>query len=186
MVAADVTDEANDKQQAQPLLPQAVANTGQAPRIASMDTGYFSEANVTPLTALGCTPPIPPDRQLHGQMVPAALRADRQWDCRWLTGCAARRTGDGAPPGAKRSSSRCSARSSRAAAIGNSCCAGGGRCAEHGLICTTHNVRKLWWALGHRPRGPAHRLHTLSGSRRAERKAQGERELDAPIAQERN
>lgn len=74
IVAADVTDEANDKQQAQPMLTQAVANTGQVPRIASMDTGYFSEVNVTALTALGCLPLVPPDRQLHSQARPAAPR----------------------------------------------------------------------------------------------------------------
>lgn len=77
IVAADVTDEANDKQQAQPMLTQAVANTGQVPRIASMDTGYFSEVNVTALTALGCLPLVPPDRQLHSQASPPRPEADR-------------------------------------------------------------------------------------------------------------
>ena len=43
IVAADVTDEANDKQQAQPMLTQVLAQTGQVPRTVSMDTGYFSE-----------------------------------------------------------------------------------------------------------------------------------------------
>ena len=47
IVAADVTDEANDKQQAQPMLTQVLAQTGQVPRTVSMDAGYFSEANVT-------------------------------------------------------------------------------------------------------------------------------------------
>jgi hypothetical protein len=74
IVAADVTDEANDKQQAQPMLTQIVATTGAVPRVVSMDTGYFSEANVTALTALGCLPLSPPDRQLHSQGIPAAPR----------------------------------------------------------------------------------------------------------------
>lgn len=74
IVAADVTDEANDKQQAQPMLTQVLVNTEQVPGTVSMDTGYFSEATVTALTALGCTPLIPPDRQLHGQVMPAAPR----------------------------------------------------------------------------------------------------------------
>ena len=74
IVAADVTDEANDKQHAQPMLTQAVANTEQVHRISNMDTGYFSEVNVTALTALGCTPLIPPDRQLLSQVVPATPR----------------------------------------------------------------------------------------------------------------
>jgi hypothetical protein len=40
----------------------------------SLDAGYFSAANVTAIAALGCTPLIPPDRQLHGRAVPAAPR----------------------------------------------------------------------------------------------------------------
>ena len=39
----------------------------QVPRIASMDTGYFSEVNVTALADLGCQPLIPPDRQRMGR-----------------------------------------------------------------------------------------------------------------------
>lgn len=74
IVAADVTDETNDKRQAQPMLTQVLVNTEQVSRMVSMDTGYFSEANVTALTALGCTPLIPPDRQLHSRVVPAAPR----------------------------------------------------------------------------------------------------------------
>ncbi|WHZ21202.1 MAG: hypothetical protein OJF47_003302 [Nitrospira sp.] len=74
IVAADVTDEPNDKQHAQPLLPQVLAHTGQVPRIVTLAAGYFSEANVTALTALGCTPLAPPDRQLHSQAIPAAPR----------------------------------------------------------------------------------------------------------------
>lgn len=74
IVAADVTDEANDKQQAQPMLTQVLVNTEQVPRTVSMDAGYFSEANVTALTALGCRPLIPPDRQLYSQARPAAPR----------------------------------------------------------------------------------------------------------------
>ena len=72
IIAADVTQAPNDKQQAQPLLQQAIANTGQAPKTASLDAGYFSEENVHALTALGCRPLIPPDRQQHGRAVPAA------------------------------------------------------------------------------------------------------------------
>jgi len=45
IVAADVTDEPNDTQQAQPLLTHVLANTGQVPRTASLDAGYFREAN---------------------------------------------------------------------------------------------------------------------------------------------
>jgi hypothetical protein len=40
IVAADVTDEPNDKQQAQPMLTQVLAHTGQVPRTVTMDAGY--------------------------------------------------------------------------------------------------------------------------------------------------
>ncbi|MDF0666775.1 MAG: transposase [Nitrospira sp.] len=43
---------------------------------------------------------------------------------------------------------------------------------EWALICTTHNVLKLWRALAHRPRGPGHRLRMLCGSRKANRRRQ--------------
>ena len=96
IVAADVTDEPNDKQQAQPLLTQGLGHTGQVPRPASLDAGYFSEANVTAIAALGCTPLIPPDRQLHGRAVPAAPRGRPprhavalRRACRWRTACGA-------------------------------------------------------------------------------------------------
>lgn len=74
IVAADVTQAPNDKPQAQPLLQQTIANTGQVPKTASLDAGYFSEDNVHALTALGCMPLIPPDRQQHGRTHPAVPR----------------------------------------------------------------------------------------------------------------
>ena len=48
IVASDVTNAANDKQQAEPLMSQAQENIGKDETIdkASMDSGYFSEANV--------------------------------------------------------------------------------------------------------------------------------------------
>ena len=72
IIAADVTQATNDKQQAQPLLQQAIANTGQVPTVASLDAGYYSDENVQTLTEWGCTPLIPPDRQTHERTRPAA------------------------------------------------------------------------------------------------------------------
>lgn len=48
IVAADVTNEANDKRQFQPMLEQARRNVGRRGRIkrVSSDAGYFSEENV--------------------------------------------------------------------------------------------------------------------------------------------
>ena len=72
ILAADVTQASNDTQHAQPLLQQAIANTGQVPTIASRDAGYSSEEHVQALTEWGCTPLIPPDRQTHERTRPAA------------------------------------------------------------------------------------------------------------------
>jgi len=47
IVAAEVTQETNDKKQLIPMIAQIVANLEQMPEKVSADTGYFSEANVT-------------------------------------------------------------------------------------------------------------------------------------------
>ena len=176
IVAADVTDEPNDKQQAQPLLTQVLVNTEQVPRTASLDAGYFSEANVTALVALGCTPLIPPDRQLHGRAVPAAPRgrppaglsvADRM-----------RRTLR-TKPGRRLYARR---KAIVEPVLGQIKQGRGFRQfllrgmrkvrGEWALICTTHNVLKLWTALRHRRRRPGEGLRTLGDSKKATRRDQ--------------
>jgi transposase len=47
IVAAEVTQETNDKKQLIPMIAQMVANLEQKAEKVSADTGYFSEANVT-------------------------------------------------------------------------------------------------------------------------------------------
>jgi transposase len=47
IVAAEVVQATNDKQQLVPLVEQAEANLGQKPVAVSADSGYWSEANVT-------------------------------------------------------------------------------------------------------------------------------------------
>jgi len=47
IVAAEVTQETNDKQQLLPMIAQIAANLERKPEKVSADTGYFSEANVT-------------------------------------------------------------------------------------------------------------------------------------------
>ncbi len=48
IVAADVVDAANDKQQLQPMVEQVIANVGEPDGVIA-DSGYFSEANVQAL-----------------------------------------------------------------------------------------------------------------------------------------
>jgi transposase len=70
IVAATVTQEANDKQQLVPMVTQAVANCGQPPVVVSADSGYFSEAAVT-AEALGSIDlHVAVDRQKHGDAPP--------------------------------------------------------------------------------------------------------------------
>ena len=175
IVAADVTDEANDKQQAQPMLTQVLVNTEQVPGTVSMDTGYFSEANVTALTALGCMPLIPPDRQLHGQGMPAAPRgrppaglsvADRMrrtLHTQRGRRCYAQRKAIVEPVFGQIKQGR----GYRQFLLRGMRQVRG----EWALICTTHNVLKLWTALRRRRRRPGERLRALGRSQKAERRA---------------
>jgi transposase len=177
IVAADVTDEPNDKQQAHPLLTQVLANTGQVPRTASLDAGYFSEATVTAIAALGCEPLIPPDQQLHGRAVPTAPRgrppaglsvADRmRRTLRTQRGrrLYARRKAIVEPVFGQIKQGR----GFRQFLLRGLRQVRG----EWALICSTHNVLKLWTALRRCRRRPGEGLRALRGSRKAERRAQG-------------
>jgi hypothetical protein len=52
---------------------------------------------------------------------------------------------------------------------------------EWALICTTHHVLTLWTALRRRRRRPRNGLRALIGTRKAERKAQGWRDVGVPL-----
>jgi len=173
IVAADVTDETHDKQQARPMLTQVLVHTTQVSRTVTMDAGYFSEANVTTLTALGCRPLIPPDRQLHSQVVPAAPRgrppaglsvADRMR--RTL------RTTRGRRLYAQRKAivepvfgQIKQGRGYRQFLLRGMQQVRG----EWALICTTHNVLKLWSALRRRRRRPTEGMRALRRGRKVTR-----------------
>jgi transposase len=67
IVAADITQEANDKEQLVPLLEQVKENLGQLPEKVSADAGYFSEEQVSDERIKDVDLYIAPDRQKHGQ-----------------------------------------------------------------------------------------------------------------------
>lgn len=67
IVAADVTQETNDKKQLKPMLEQVQANLGKLPEKMSADSGYFSDDNVTDPDLEEVDLYIPPNRQKHGQ-----------------------------------------------------------------------------------------------------------------------
>jgi len=70
IVAAAVTQAANDKQQLVPMLAQVAANCGAPLVAASADAGYFSEAAVTDPALAAIALYVPPDRQTHGEAPP--------------------------------------------------------------------------------------------------------------------
>jgi len=79
IVAAAVTQEANDKQQLVPMLLAVEDNVGQLPQKASADAGFFSEANLTAQAVEGVDLYVPPERQPHtasGAVAPEAVPAE--------------------------------------------------------------------------------------------------------------
>jgi transposase len=65
IVAAALTQEANDKKQLVPMLRQVEQNLGRKPEQASADTGYFSETAVTDEKVAGIELLVPPNREKH-------------------------------------------------------------------------------------------------------------------------
>ena len=74
IVAAEVTQQANDMRQAKPMMEQVEANTGEVPGKASLDAGYFSADNVEALEGMGTEAFIATGRRKHGEKAPAAPR----------------------------------------------------------------------------------------------------------------
>ncbi|MGH7867615.1 MAG: transposase [Candidatus Dormibacteraceae bacterium] len=70
IVAAEVTQEANDKKQLVPMVEQVKIVTGSQPQQATADSGYFSEANGIDPRLAGIDLLVAPDRHKHGQEVP--------------------------------------------------------------------------------------------------------------------
>ena len=67
IVAAEVTQQTNDKQQLVPMIQQVIANAGGAPKAVSADAGYWSEANVSDERVAGVDLHIATGRQKHGE-----------------------------------------------------------------------------------------------------------------------
>ena len=76
IVAADVTNESNDKKQLLPMLKQAKRNVGRGQRIKkfSTDSGYFSEANVQWAESEKLDAYIATGRLKHNEKMPPAAR----------------------------------------------------------------------------------------------------------------
>ena len=72
IVAAEVTQEGNDKKQLGPMLEQVKALMGSKPQQAMADAGYFSEASVTDGRLEGIDLFVAPDKQKHSDEVRVA------------------------------------------------------------------------------------------------------------------
>jgi transposase len=79
ILAADVTDQTNDKRQVVPMVDQARSNLDaagvtQAIGAAVIDSGYYSEANTTALESRGIDGYIATERLKHHEEIPEAPR----------------------------------------------------------------------------------------------------------------
>ncbi len=73
IVANSVTQDANDKQQVEPMVERILANTeGQKPKKVTADSGYFSEDNVSTLQEKMIDPYIATEKFKHGEQPPPA------------------------------------------------------------------------------------------------------------------
>jgi hypothetical protein len=79
IVAASLTQQANDKQQLVPMLEQVEQNMGRKPEQATADAGYFSEAAVTDPKVAGIELLVPPDREKRkGPSAPAQINSEAE------------------------------------------------------------------------------------------------------------
>ena len=74
IVAAEATNQPSDQGWALPLVQEIENNTGSLPKEASADAGYYSAKALEELYALGVDPFIPPDKTRHGVVIPPAPR----------------------------------------------------------------------------------------------------------------
>lgn len=74
VVAADVTQDANDKRQVEPMANQMQKNTGKLPQEVSADAGYFSESNVNYLAQRGIDGYVATRRTKHTEEPDSAPR----------------------------------------------------------------------------------------------------------------
>ena len=74
IVGTNVTQETNDKQQVKPVIEDVKKRTGQAPKKASLDAGYYSDDNVAYLESETIDGYIATGRQKHSDRIPPTPR----------------------------------------------------------------------------------------------------------------
>jgi transposase len=75
IVAASLTQEANDKQQLRPLLAQLAANLGRLPKQVSADSGFFSADNLTDPALAAVELYVPPEKRVQSCALADVMRA---------------------------------------------------------------------------------------------------------------
>jgi transposase len=75
IVAAEITQQANDSRQLMPMIEQVRANVGSKPEAVSADAGYWSEANVSDERVTGVDLYVATVRQKHGDKMEPAIGA---------------------------------------------------------------------------------------------------------------
>ena len=73
IVAAEITQDSNDKRQLAPMLERVEQNMGARPAAATADTGYFSESQVTDERVSGIELYVAIGKQKHGEGEPHAV-----------------------------------------------------------------------------------------------------------------
>jgi hypothetical protein len=132
IVAAEITQDTNDKKQLVPMLEQVERNLGRKPVAVTADTGYFSEAALTREEFKEVDLVVPPDKQKHGTVSlrnPAEesrLTGQKRFPKRCASVCAAPKDMP-FTSSVSRSSSLCSGKSRRLAASAPFCFAGWGK-----------------------------------------------------------
>ena len=74
IVGTNVTQETNDKQQVKPVIEDVKERTGQTPKKASLDAGYYSDDNVAYLESETIDGYIATGRQKHSDRIPPTPR----------------------------------------------------------------------------------------------------------------
>ena len=84
-MAARATNQPSDKQQAVPMVEEAIGNVGTALKEVSADAGYYSAKAVEELYAMGVDPLIAPEKTRHGWVPPPAPRGRERYALRMET-----------------------------------------------------------------------------------------------------
>ena len=93
IVAAEVVQATNDKQQLAPMVEQVEAHPGRKPASVSADSGYFSKANVTAESVSGIDLHVATGRRMRGEKIepasespPASVSAREKMAAKLRTG----------------------------------------------------------------------------------------------------